>query len=157
MASLNQVNLIGNLGGDPEVKYLQSGTCITTISIATTRQWKDADGNKQEKTEWHRVKLWGKLGEIAGEYLSKGSQVYIGGRIEYGKYTAQDGTDRYTTDIVAEEMRMLGGRRDGEAPREQRPQQQAQRPQQGSSQPRPAQQRQAPAPMDDFADDDIPF
>ena len=105
---VNKVILVGNLGNDPDVKYTQGGMAITTLSVATTSVRKDRDGNQQEKTEWHRVKLFGKLGEIAGEYLKKGRQVYIEGRIEYGSYE-KDGIKHYTTDIVADEMQMLGG------------------------------------------------
>ena len=110
---VNKVILVGNLGNDPDVKYTQGGMAITTISLATTSVRKDRDGNNQEKTEWHRVKLFGKLGEIAGEYLKKGRAVYIEGRIEYGSYE-KDGVKQYTTDIIADEMQMLGG---GDAPR----------------------------------------
>ena len=105
---VNKVILLGNLGNDPDVKYTQGGMAITTLSVATTSARKDKDGNQQEKTEWHRVKLFGKLGEIAGEYLKKGRQVYIEGRIEYGSYE-KDGVKQYTTDIIADEMQMLGG------------------------------------------------
>ena len=105
---VNKVILVGNLGNDPDVKYTQGGMAITTLSVATTSVRKDREGNQQEKTEWHRVKLFGKLGEIAGEYLKKGRSVYIEGRIEYGSYD-KDGVKHYTTDIVADEMQMLGG------------------------------------------------
>lgn len=105
---VNKVILVGNLGNDPDVKYTQGGMAITTLSVATTSVRKDRDGNQQEKTEWHRVKLFGKLGEIAGEYLKKGRQVYLEGRLEYGSYE-KDGVKHYTTDIVADEMQMLGG------------------------------------------------
>ena len=105
---INKVILVGNLGNDPETRYTQGGMAITTLSVATTSVRKDRDGNQQEKTEWHRVKLFGKLGEIAGEYLKKGRQVYIEGRIEYGSYE-KDGVKQYTTDIIADEMQMLGG------------------------------------------------
>ena len=105
---VNKVILVGNLGNDPDVKYTQGGMAITTLSLATTSVRKDKDGNQQEKTEWHRVKLFGKLGEIAAEYLKKGRQVYIEGRIEYGSYE-KDGVKHYTTDIVGDEMQMLGG------------------------------------------------
>lgn len=105
---VNKVILVGNLGNDPDVKYTQGGMAITTLSVATTSVRKDRDGNTQEKTEWHRVKLFGKLGEIAGEYLKKGRQVYIEGRLEYGSYE-KDGVKHYTTDIVADEMQMIGG------------------------------------------------
>ena len=112
---VNKVILVGNLGNDPDVKYTQGGMAITTLSLATTTVRKDRDGNSQEKTEWHRVKLFGKLGEIAGEYLKKGSQVYVEGRITYSETTGDDGQKRYFTDIVADEMQMLGGREGGAA------------------------------------------
>ena len=106
---INKVILVGNLGNDPEVKYTQGGMAITKVSLATSSVRKDKDGNQQEKTEWHRVKLFGKLGEIAGEYLKKGRSVYIEGSIRYDKFTGQDGVEKYFTDIVADEMQMLGG------------------------------------------------
>jgi single-strand DNA-binding protein len=109
MASVNKVILIGNLGRDPETRYLPNGDAVTSISVATTETWKDKNGDKQEKTEWHRVSLFRRLGEIAGEYLKKGSQVYIEGRIEYREYE-KDGQKRYSTDIIASEMKMLGSR-----------------------------------------------
>ena len=108
---INRVILVGNLGNDPEIRYTQGGMAITTLSVATTSVRKDKDGQQIEKTEWHRVKLFGKLGEIAGEYLKKGRQVYIEGRLEYGSYE-KDGVKHYTTDIVADEMQMIGGERD---------------------------------------------
>src|SRR5512138_3819967 len=110
---INKAILVGNLGNDPETRYTQGGMAITKISLATTSVRKDRDGNTQEKTEWHRVTFFGKLGEIAGEYLRKGSQVYIEGEIRYDKYTGQDGVEKYFTEIVANEMQMLGGRGDG--------------------------------------------
>ena len=112
---VNKVILVGNLGNDPDTKYTQGGMAVTKISLATTSVRKDRDGNNQEKTEWHRVKLFGKLGEIAGEYLKKGSQVYVEGRITYSETTGDDGQKRYFTDIVADEMQMLGGREGGAA------------------------------------------
>ena len=110
---VNKVILVGNLGNDPDVKYTQGGMAITTLIVATTSVRKDREGNQQEKTEWHRVKLFGKLGEIAGEYLKKGRSVYIEGRLEYGSYE-KDGIKHYTTDIVADEMQMLGGGEGGQ-------------------------------------------
>ena len=110
---VNKVILVGNLGNDPDVKYTQGCMAITTLSVATTSVRKDREGNQQEKTEWHRVKLFGKLGEIAGEYLKKGRSVYIEGRLEYGSYE-KDGIKHYTTDIVADEMQMLGGGEGGQ-------------------------------------------
>ncbi|MFC4727863.1 single-stranded DNA-binding protein [Coralloluteibacterium thermophilus] len=107
---INKVILVGNLGADPETRYTQSGSAITNIRIATSEQWRDKQtGENQERTEWHRVVLFGKLGEIAGEYLKKGRQVYIEGSLRTNKYTDKDGIERYTTDIVANEMQMLGG------------------------------------------------
>ncbi|HIE5095242.1 single-stranded DNA-binding protein [Stenotrophomonas maltophilia] len=188
---INKVILVGNLGNDPDVKYTQSGMAITRISLATTSVRKDKDGNQQERTEWHRVVFFGKLGEIAGEYLRKGSSVYVEGSLRYDKYTGQDGVEKYSTDIVADEMQMLGGRGEGSGgggggnyggdrpQRQQAPRQEygggggGQRGGQGGGygnqggnqgggygnqggNQRPQPQQSAP-PMDDFADDDIPF
>ncbi len=113
MASVNKVILIGNLGKDPEVRYLPSGDAVANISIATTETWKDKGGEKQEKTEWHRVSMFSKLAEIAGEYLKKGSQVYIEGRLETRKWTDKEGHERYSTEIRADRMQMLGSRSGG--------------------------------------------
>jgi single-strand DNA-binding protein len=152
---INKVILVGNLGNDPETKYTQGGMAVTTLSLATTSVRKDKDGQQIEKTEWHRVKLFGKLGEIAGEYLKKGRQVYIEGSIRYDKFTGQDGVEKYFTDIVADEMQMLGGGGEGGGggggDRAARPQRQE------TAQRRPPAQQQQQAPMDDFSDDDIPF
>jgi len=161
---INKVILVGNLGNDPDVKYTQGGMAVTRISLATTSVRKDRDGNNQERTEWHRVVFFGKLGEIAGEYLRKGSQVYVEGEIRYDKYTGQDGQERYSTDIVANEMQMLGGRGGGGegggyAERGDRPQRSAPPRRESAPAQRPA---AAPAAQqgggfDDFADDEIPF
>ena len=159
---INKVILVGNLGNDPDVKYTQGGMAIATLSVATSSSRKDRDGNFQEKTEWHRVKLFGKTAEVAGEYLKKGRQVYIEGRLEYGSYE-KDGVKHYTTDIIGDDMQMLGGgegQRSGGGYGEDRPQRSA-APRRDSA---PA-QRAAPAAaaqqagggFDDFADDDIPF
>src|SRR5207247_1377797 len=110
MASVNKVILIGNLGRDPETRYMPDGGAITNISIATTDKWKDKAGEMQEKTEWHRVAFFGKLAEIAGEYLKKGSQVYVEGRLQTRKWQDKEGQDKYTTEIVADRMQMLGSR-----------------------------------------------
>jgi single-strand DNA-binding protein len=158
---INKVILVGNLGNDPEVKYTAGGMAICTLSLATTSVRKDKDGQQIEKTEWHRIKLFGKLGEIAGEYLKKGRQVYIEGSIRYDKFTGQDGVEKFFTDIVADEMQMLGGggeaggggggsgggytRERGERPAPSRAAQSASRP------------SSAPPPSDNFEDDDIPF
>ncbi len=169
---INKVILVGNLGNDPETKYTQGGMAVTKISLATTSVRKDKDGNTQERTEWHRVTFFGKLGEIASEYLRKGSQVYVEGSIRYDKYTGQDGVEKYSTDIIADEMQMLGGRSEGagagagggeRAPRLQRQegsgggrQDYGQR-QGGGGQSRQAPATSAPPMTDDFSDDDIPF
>lgn len=156
---INKVILVGNLGNDPETKYTQGGMAVTTISLATSSVRKDKDGNTQERTEWHRVKFFGKLGEIAGEYLKKGRQVYVEGSIRYDKFTGQDGVEKYFTDIVADEMQMLGGTegRGGERTERSAGGGGSERP----ARPAPAQRREPAAssqpPMDDFADDDIPF
>ena len=146
---INKAILVGNLGNDPETKYTQGGMAVTKISLATTSVRKDRDGNNQEKTEWHRVTFFGKLGEIAAEYLRKGSQVYVEGRISYSEHTGDDGTKRYYTDIIADEMQMLGSKGEGSA---------------GSGGTRgEAPQRERPARatdqahQDQFDDSDIPF
>ena len=113
MASVNKAIIIGNLGKDPEMRYMPSGDAICNFSLATTDSWKDKNGEKQEKTEWHRISMFGKLAEIAGEYLKKGSQVYVEGRLQTRKWTDKDGQERYTTEIVADRMQMLGGRSGG--------------------------------------------
>jgi single-strand DNA-binding protein len=115
-ASLNKVTLIGTLGRDPEVKYMPSGGAVTSVSIATNESYKDkTTGEKKETTEWHRVVFFNRLAEIAGEYLRKGQQVYVEGRLRTRKWQGQDGQDRYTTEIVATDMKMLGSRASGES------------------------------------------
>ena len=120
MASVNKVILVGNLGKDPETRYAPSGDAICNITLATTDTWRDkASGEKREATEWHRVVFFGKLAEIAGQYLRKGSQVYVEGSLRTRKWQDKDGQDRYTTEIIANEMKMLGGKSDrsgGSAP-----------------------------------------
>jgi single-strand DNA-binding protein len=113
MASINKVILIGNLGKDPETRYLPSGDAVTNITVATSETWKDKSGEKQEHTEWHRIAFFGKLAEIAGEYLKKGSPVYVEGRIRTRKWQDKEGQDRYSTEIVADRMQMLGSRGGG--------------------------------------------
>jgi single-strand DNA-binding protein len=115
MASVNKVILIGNLGRDPEVRYLPEGGAVANISIATTDTWKDKSGEKQERTEWHRVAFFGRLAEIAGEYLKKGSQVYVEGSLRTRKWQDKEGQERYTTEIRADMMQMLGRREGGGA------------------------------------------
>ena len=158
---INKVILVGNLGNDPDVKYTQGGAAVTTISVATSESWKDKQtGQMQDRTEWHRVKFFGKLAEIAGEYLRKGSQVYVEGSLRTDKYTDKNGTERYTTDIIANEMQMLGGRGEGGGGGmgggERAPRQQA-APQRQDYAPRRQPAASAPPPADDFVDDDIPF
>lgn len=110
MASVNKVILVGNLGRDPEIRYLPSGDAVANITIATSSKYKGKDGNMVEETEWHRVTFFGKLAEIAGQYLKKGRPVYVEGRIKTRKYTDKDGVEKFATDIIANEMQMLGGR-----------------------------------------------
>ncbi len=148
MAGVNKVIIIGNLGNDPEVRYSNSGAAIANISVATSESWKDkTTGERQERTEWHRITMFNRLGEIAGEYLKKGSKVYIEGKLQTRKWQDPQGNDRYSTDIIADQMQMLDGK--GDAGQQSGGyQQQGNRPQQ----PAPSQ----PAPATDF-DDDIPF
>jgi single-strand DNA-binding protein len=109
MASVNKVILLGNLGRDPETRYTTGGDAVTNLNIATSEQWKDKNGEKQERTEWHRVVLFGRQAEIAGEYLKKGRSVYIEGRLQTRKYTDKDGVEKYSTEIVGDRMQLLGG------------------------------------------------
>jgi single-strand DNA-binding protein len=113
MASVNKVILLGNLGRDPETRYTTGGDAVTNLNIATSEQWKDKNGEKQERTEWHRVVLFGRQAEIAGEYLKKGRSVYIEGRLQTRKYTDKDGVEKYSTEIVADRMQLIGGGREG--------------------------------------------
>ena len=176
MASINKVILIGNLGRDPEVRYTPNGSAICNIGIATTRNWKNKEsGERQEETEWHRVVMFDRLAEIAGEYLKKGRPVYIEGRLRTRKWTDKDGVERYTTEVYAEQMQLLGGREGGgggggggsedhgdepgrsEAPRRAAPssaQSAAQSPARNAPAPKPV--SKAATGFDDM-DDDIPF
>ncbi len=153
---LNKAILIGNLGADPETRYMQDGTCVCNIRIATTERFKDKSGERQERTEWHRVVLWGKLGEIANQYLHKGSQVYIEGKIETRKWTNKEGVDVYSTEIRANEMKMLGGKGDN-ASRPSGNTQGGSRPAQPSNQSNNDPFADSPAFGDVPVDDDIPF
>ena len=150
---VNKVILVGNLGRDPEIKYTASGAAIANITIATSESWNDKQtGEKVEKTEWHRVVAFQRLAEIMGEYLRKGSQVYIEGKLQTRKWQDQSGADRYSTEVVANDMQMLGAR-GGDA---------GSQPQSGGGggfrkNPAPQQAPAKPAPDNDFADDDIPF
>ena len=111
---INKVIIVGNLGQDPETRYMPSGAAVTNFTVATNESWKDKQtGEQKERTEWHRVAMFNRLAEIAAEYLRKGSQVYIEGKLRTRKWQGQDGNDRYTTEIIADEMQMLGGRGDG--------------------------------------------
>jgi single-strand DNA-binding protein len=151
MASVNKVILIGNVGRDPETRYMPSGDAMVNLSLATTDQWKDKNGERQERTEWHRIVLFGKTAEIAGQYLRKGSQVYIEGRLQTRKWTDKEGQERYTTEIVADRMQMLGSRGSGgDAPLEREAAPGA------VPEPRAAAPRKPATSFDDI-DDDIPF
>jgi len=163
MASLNKVCLIGNLGADPETRYTAGGTAVTNVRIATTEKWTDKQsGEKHEETEWHRITFFGRQAEVAGEYLKKGSSIYIEGRLKTNKYTDKDGIERWSTDIIANELKMLGGgngggdRQQGGQQRNERAQDRNTRLDQrggdsyGVRQPPPAQNNE-------FDDDDIPF
>lgn len=156
---VNKVILVGNLGNDPETKYTQGGLAITTISVATSEQWKDKDGNAQERTEWHRIQFFGKLAEIAGEYLKKGRQVYVEGKLRTDKWTDKDGIERYTTSVIADEMQMLGGRPESEGQQHREQQRSSGAPTGGGYGQAPANRSPAPAQRVDepFPDDDIPF
>ena len=156
--SVNKVILVGRLGRDPEVRYMPNGEAVANFSIATDEQWKDRDGNRQSRTEWHNIALYRKLGEIAGQYLRKGSLVYIEGRIQSRKYTGKDGVERTAYEIIGNEMKMLGSKELG-VKAANRPTEEAQ-PQATPPAMPPAggqsSQRPAPVPVDDI-DDDIPF
>lgn len=162
---LNKVTLIGNLGADPEVRFMPSGGSVANISLATTRRWKDRQtGERKEATEWHRVIFFNRLAEIAGEYLKKGSQIYVEGRLQTRKWQGQDGQDRYTTEILAEEMHMLGSRSGGTSHFGTEPAYGSQAPsmsnhQQGGTAPQnnPGAPPSPPLPKYDDFDDDIPF
>lgn len=150
---VNKAILVGNLGNDPDMRYTAGGAAVANISVATAESWRDKEtGEQQERTEWHRVVFFGRLAEIVGEYLRKGSQVYVEGRIQTRKWQDKDGQDRWSTEIVANELQMLGGKGGGSANYESAPQSQ---PQQSAPAPQ-ASSSPAPAPADDF-DDDIPF
>lgn len=154
MASVNKVILVGNLGRDPETRYMPDGAAITNVSVATSFQWNDkASGEKKEETEWHRIVFRGKLAEIAGEYLKKGSQVYVEGRLRTRKWQDKDGQDRYTTEVVAERMQMLGSRAGAGEPRpEPATESKAAEPRISS----PAAAKKPAGKFDDL-EDDIPF
>ena len=151
MAGVNKVILVGNLGRDPEVRYTKSGQAVASFSIATSESWKGKDGNREEKTEWHRIVAWGKLGEICGEYLSKGKQVYIEGRLQTRDWDDKDGNKRSTTEIVAGTMTMLGQAGGGGN------QDYSNGPSGASSSSSGSSTSSDSSSGDDFEDDDIPF
>ncbi|MCX7154695.1 MAG: single-stranded DNA-binding protein [Betaproteobacteria bacterium] len=155
MASVNKVILVGNLGKDPETRYMPEGGAITNITMATTHTWKDkTSGDKKEETEWHRVSFFGRLAEIAGEYLKKGSPCYVEGRLRTRKWTDKEGNDRYTTEIVADSMQLLGSKRDsggGDSAMREPPSESGR----AESASKPAAKK--PGGKIDAMDDDIPF
>ncbi len=144
---INKVIIVGNLGGDPDTKYMPSGSAVTNLTVATNESWKDKQtGEQKDRTEWHKVAMFGRLAEIAAEYLRKGSQVYIEGKLRTRKWTDKQGNDRYTTEIIADEMQMLGGRGGGGAPA-----------MGGPAQSSPPPQGSPGSSGDDDFDDDFPF
>ena len=151
MASVNKVIVVGNLGRDPETRYMPDGAAITNVSIATSFQWTDkASGEKKEETEWHRVVFRGKLAEVAGEYLKKGSQVYVEGRLRTRKWQDKEGQDKYTTEIMADRMQMLGSRAGAGEPRSEPPTESR------AAEPKPTAAKKPAGKFDDM-EDDIPF
>ena len=148
---INKVILVGNLGNDPDIRYTAGGAAVANISLATTDSWKDKEtGEQQDRTEWHKVVFFGRLAEIVGEYLRKGSQVYVEGRLQTRKWQDKSGNDRYTTEIVANEMQMLGGRGGGIPANDQAPRSDD-RADTGAG------AGAAPSADNEFVDDDIPF
>ena len=144
--SVNKVILVGRLGRDPEVRYMPNGEAVANFSIATSEQWKDKSGAKQEKTEWHNITMYRRLAEIAGDYLRKGQEVYIEGKIQSRKYTGKDGVERTAYEIIASEMKMIGGKGDSSSSAVQ-----------DEPKPQPVQREQASAPIVDELSDDVPF
>ena len=158
MASVNKVIIVGNLGKDPETRYAPSGDAVTNIVVATTETWKDkTSGEKREATEWHRVVFFGKLAEIAGQYLKKGSQVYLEGKLKTRKWQDKDGQDRFTTEINADEMKMLGSKGDGQQQEGQRPQQDKPKDSRFTNTVNTPKQPQGPAGGFSDFEDSIPF
>ena len=144
--SVNKVILVGRLGRDPEVRYLPNGEAVANFSIATSEQWKDRNGERQERTEWHNITMYRRLAEIAGDYLRKGQEVYIEGKIQSRKYTGKDGVERTAYEIIASEMKMIGGKGDSSSSAVQ-----------DEPKPQPVQREQASAPIVDDLSDDVPF
>lgn len=156
MASVNKVILVGNLGRDPEVRYLPSGDPVANVTIATSSRYKSKSGEMVEETEWHRVTFFGKLAEVVGQYLKKGRPVYVEGRIKTRKYTDKDGQEKFSTDIIASEMQLLGGREDGQDDRQQPEPRREAPPHRQPAANQPAPSPRASSGFDDM-DDDIPF
>ncbi|OOX78506.1 single-stranded DNA-binding protein [Snodgrassella alvi] len=154
--SVNKVILVGRLGRDPETRYIPNGDAITNFSLATDEQWRDRNGERQTRTEWHNVSLYGKLGEIASQYLRKGSQVFIEGKIQSRKYTGKDGIERTAYDIIGSEMKMLGNRNDGSDSGNNNAAPPTSNPPPAAPRRQPPQQTPTTPPIDDI-DDDIPF
>lgn len=156
---VNKVILIGNLGQDPEIRYMQNGKAVANLSIATSESWNDQQGQKQEKTEWHRITAYDKLAEIIGEYVKKGSKIYVEGKLQTRKWQDQQGQDKYTTEVIINQMQMLDGKKDGgnggQPAQPARPQSTPQRPPQQAAPQQPAQPQYSAPPMK--FDDDIPF
>ena len=154
--SVNKVILVGRLGRDPETRYMPNGDAITNFSLATDEQWRDRNGERQTRTEWHNVSLYGKLGEIANQYLRKGSQVFIEGKIQSRKYTDKDGIERMAYNIIGNEMKMLGNRNDGSDSGNNNAAPPTSNPPPAAPRRQPPQQTPTTPPIDDI-DDDIPF
>ena len=146
--TVNKVILVGRLGRDPEVRYMTNGDAVANFSIATSEQWKDKAGAKQEKTEWHNITMYRRLAEIAGDYLRKGQEVYIEGKIQSRKYTGKDGVERIAYEIIASEMKMIGGKGDSNG---------SEHAQSSTSAPPPPRREQAPVITSDELTDDVPF
>jgi len=143
-SGVNKVILIGNLGNDPEIRYMPNGKAVANISIATSESWKDQQGQKQEKTEWHRLTMYDKLAEIMGEYVKKGDKIFIEGKLQTRKWQNKEGVDMYTTEVICDQMQMLGGNGNPQPQQNSKPASQHQAPQSNSTEP-------------DFNDNDIPF
>lgn len=154
--SVNKVILVGRLGRDPETRYMPNGDAITNFSLATDEQWRDRNGERQTRTEWHNITLFGKLGEIASQYLRKGSQVFIEGKIQSRKYTGKDDIERMAYDIIGNEMKMLGNRNDGSDSGNNNAAPPTSNPPPAAPRRQPPQQTPTTPPVDDI-DDDIPF
>ncbi len=155
---INKVIVVGNLGNDPEIRYMPNGNAVANLSIATSESWKDQQGQQQERTEWHRVTMYRRLAEVAGEYLKKGSQVFVEGKLQTRKWQDQQGNDRYTTEIIADNMQMLGGGRSDGQGSQQGAYQQNNRPQNNQGRPQnPPQQGNVPKPVPKMDEPDISF